>query len=99
MPNNDGFLSGKLFDYLGAKKPIYAIGPVGKDADEIIKHSNSGNMVDYSDVDGAYKMLTEFYTAWQNDSNIFTFDVERYSRIELAKTLGSTFDELLDLKK
>ena len=40
VPNNKGFLTGKLFEYMGCRKPIFAIGPVDGDANVIIKETD-----------------------------------------------------------
>jgi hypothetical protein len=95
VPNNKGFLTGKLFEYMGTKKPIFAIGPVDGDAHEFIKKSNSGAMVGYDDEEGAYKLLKELYDAWETGSHKFTYDVEQFSRRNLTKKLTEVFNKAL----
>ncbi len=94
VQNNKGFLTGKIFEYLGTKKPIFAIGPVGGDADKILQETNSGRMIDYSDSNGAYNVLTMFYDNWEKGESNFTFDVEKYSRKNNTKQLVQIMEKL-----
>jgi hypothetical protein len=93
MQNNEGFLTGKMFEYFGCKKPIFAIGPVSGNANELIKETDSGIMIDYNDNDGAYRLLKKYYTDWQNNSFEFKFDVDKYSRKNLTRTLAQILNE------
>lgn len=94
VPNNKGFLTGKIFEYLGSKTPIYAIGPVDGEAREIITETNSGKMIDYSDDDGAYILLKEMYSDWKKDIEKYNFNIEKYSRRNQAKQLSKILEEL-----
>ncbi|MCF6271312.1 MAG: glycosyltransferase family 4 protein [Melioribacteraceae bacterium] len=90
--DNKGFLTGKLFEYMGSKRPIFAIGPVDGDANEFIKKSNSGAMVNYKDEEGAYSLLKEMYENWKNNNSSYTFEAEKFSRKNLTKKLAEVFD-------
>lgn len=94
VADNKGFLTGKLFEYMGSKKPIFAIGPVNGDANEFIKQSNSGGMVDYKDNDGAYRLLKEMYESWKANNSSYTFEAEQFSRKNLTKKLAEVFDKV-----
>ncbi len=95
VPNNKGFLTGKLFEYMGTKKPIFAIGPVNGDANQFLEESNSGEMVDFYDNDSAYSLLKEMYFNWKEEKHNFTFDVQQFSRKNLTQKLAEAFDESL----
>ena len=47
MDQNEGILTGKLFEYLGSGKRIVGIGPSQGDAARIIRECGSGDMFDY----------------------------------------------------
>lgn len=79
-----------------SKRPIFAIGPVEGDANEFIKKSNSGAMVDYKDEEGAYSLLKEMYENWNNNSSFYTFEAEQFSRKNLTKKLSEVFEEVCD---
>ncbi len=95
VPNNKGFLTGKMFEYLGCKKPIYAIGPIDGDANKILKETDSGKMIDYQDEEGAYRLLKEYYSNWKQGKNPFQFKSEKYSRKQITKKLAEVFEEIV----
>ena len=51
VPQNDGILTGKLFEYLGSKTPILAIGPANGDIIEILEETKAGIYYTYQDVE------------------------------------------------
>lgn len=93
LPNNKGVLTGKIFEYLGAKIPIYAIGPIDGDANIIIKSTDSGIMIEHGDDNSAYELLIKMYRNWKENKNEFSFKVEQYSRKYLTKKLTEIFNK------
>ena len=93
VPKNKGFLTGKIFEYLGSKIPIFAVGPTDGEANNILIETNSGKMVDYNDEEGTYKLLKEMYKNWQSDIFPYKFNVEQYSRKKQAEQLAKIFEE------
>ena len=93
VPDNEGFLTGKIFEYLGCRKPVFAIGPVKGDAHKILQETISGEMVEYYDNEGAYYLLKKMYEDWKTDYSRFTFIVEQFSRKNLTKKLVQVFEE------
>jgi glycosyltransferase involved in cell wall biosynthesis len=57
MDQNEGILTGKLFEYLGSGKKIIGIGPSQGDAAKIIRDCGSGNMFDYEKSEEIKKYL------------------------------------------
>jgi glycosyltransferase involved in cell wall biosynthesis len=94
VPHNLGFLQGKLFDYLGIKKPIYAIGPINHDTNRILHETDSGHMVDYEDLDAAVELLNDLITDWENRKTRYTFKSEIYQKKPLTQKLAIFFDEI-----
>jgi glycosyltransferase involved in cell wall biosynthesis len=95
VPNNKGFLTGKIFEYLGAKKPIFAVGPTNGDANEIIEKTNSGKMVEYTDEAATYSLLKEMYFNWKDNKFVYKFNIDQYSRKKQTEQLSKIFNELL----
>ena len=93
--NNKGFLTGKLFEYMGCKKPIFALGPIDGDANKIIMDADAGVMVAYDDNEGAYQLLKIMYENWKNDRSIYKFNVDKFSRKNLNKELTKAFKEII----
>jgi len=96
VPNNIGFLTGKLFEYMGCRKAIFAVGPIDGDANAIIKETDCGTMVNYNDDEEAYKSLKMMYDNWENDRSNYKFDVENFSRRNLTRELTIVFEEITE---
>lgn len=47
VPNNEGILTGKIFEYLATQKPIIGVGPEHGDAAHILDDFSMGKMFDY----------------------------------------------------
>ena len=59
IENNEGILTGKLFEYLGSKKPIIFIGPPNGDAAKIVNKCECGRVFDYDEGDKIAQYLEE----------------------------------------
>lgn len=94
VPDNKGFLTGKIFEYMGCRKPIFAIGPINGDANDLIKHADCGTMVDYNDEDKAYEVLKKMYDDWKSNTVRYKYDVEKFNRKVLTQELASLFEEM-----
>lgn len=82
---NEGILTGKIFEYLAARKPILGIGPISGEAAAILQKTNSGKMFDYQDKKGVAKFISDVY----QQKIKFDFDnIQQYSRKELTKKLS-----------
>lgn len=80
IENNEGILTGKIFDYLGTGNPILGIGPSNGDAAEILRKSQGGEMFDYKDVHGMQSYLTNISSLKPSDDGLR----RQYSRKQQA---------------
>lgn len=95
VSDNHLFIAGKLFDYLGSKKPILAIGPKGGEVEEIINETKSGYFFEYSEGAKLKEQLLEILNFEIDIETTFSFTgIEKYSRSALTKRLAHVFDEL-----
>ncbi len=89
--NNEGILTGKLFEYLAASRPILFIGPKKGDAAKIITETNSGKVCDYNDsnkiTDSIVSLLNEYPA-------VKSINVQKYSRENLTKRLITIINNL-----
>ncbi|MFH1008919.1 MAG: glycosyltransferase family 4 protein [Candidatus Latescibacterota bacterium] len=96
--NNEGILTGKLFDYMRARKPILGIGPPDGDAAAILRETGSGVMLDYDDVDSIKGYVAQVYGTWREGKvSVFPSDMERiapYSRARLTQQLATVFSRV-----
>lgn len=93
IPNCEFVLTGKLFDYLKARRPILLIGPENGDAAYVIKNCNAGyscNFGDKAKMESTVRMMYELFL--QGKNNIQPVNVEQYSAYEVTKKLAGLFD-------
>lgn len=96
VPNNTGILTGKLFEYIGAQRPIFAVGNLNGEANEILQECQCGEMVDYQDVSGAEQIIRKLHKAWQAQESPYSFNNStKYSRIETSRTLARFMASIL----
>lgn len=90
VENNDGILTGKLFEYLGAGKPIVGLGPKSGKAAAIIEECEAGKLFERDQTEELYLYLKELYLM-KRDGKHFrskTEAVENYSRKNLTAKLA-----------
>lgn len=96
-----GIVTGKLFEYLAAGKPIIGIGPSDGDAANIIDETRGGKMVDYEDDAGMSLYLDALYSAWEKDEVFLKVDetaITNYSREGQTAQLAKLLDQLVTRK-
>ncbi|MCB0278497.1 MAG: hypothetical protein KDD94_03295, partial [Calditrichaeota bacterium] len=90
--NNGGILTGKVFEYMAANRPIFAIGPTSGDCAEILYESGIGKMYDYA---------TDFRMALRDflsiDFKINHKYVERFQRSKQAQQLSAYLERIASL--
>lgn len=57
VPSARGIITGKLFEYLAAERPILAFGPPDGDTAELMRTTSSGKLFDHNDAAGVEKTL------------------------------------------
>ncbi|OQX78629.1 MAG: hypothetical protein B6D56_08505 [Candidatus Omnitrophica bacterium 4484_70.1] len=95
-PEARGTYSGKLFEYIGAKRPILSIGYKGSVIKELLEETDVG--VHCSDVEEVKKVLLEWYKEWK-EKKIVSYKgkevkVNQYSH----KIMAGKFAEILERK-
>lgn len=90
IPNNQGILTGKLFEYLAAQKNILLLGPKDGDAAAIIEKCQAGRCCAYSSQQVA-SCLNNFLQA---DTTISSTNYQQYSRRYAAQKLAEMIHSL-----
>jgi glycosyltransferase involved in cell wall biosynthesis len=85
-----GILTGKLFEYLGARRMIVGIGPSDGDAAAIIRECGAGEMFERNQEDELYTWLKEKVELWKSGAefNAGNDSVKNYTREALTKRLA-----------
>ena len=92
-PNAKAILTGKLFEYIASGTPVLGIGPKDGDAARVLKDTQSGEMVDFSDSYESIIMTFGKYYHFAKVINNSWSCVRAFSRNELAKKMCSIFDK------
>lgn len=98
-PNAKGIVTGKVFEYLAAKRPILAIGPEGGDLDILLKETGSGLLSPFNSEHEIFESLKWFWDGYKNNwDNFDTRNVQQYSRRELTRRMADLMNELVKPK-
>jgi glycosyltransferase involved in cell wall biosynthesis len=98
----EGRMTGKVFEYLQAKRPILAIVPSDSEVAGLVRTTGAGVVVDPTP-DNVATALIDFYrefrvsgrVAWHGDQT----RVEAYSRPKLARRLAEILDSLVEPRR
>ncbi|MGW8314882.1 MAG: glycosyltransferase [Bacteroidales bacterium] len=95
-PNARSIATGKLFEYLSARRPILGIGPTEGDAAAILKECNAGEMIDFEDVEGVKRLLGQ----WEQQHRKGTLttseeNIDQYSRRHLSEQYAGLLNEIV----
>ena len=89
-----GIVTGKAFEYMSARKPILALGPLDGDLADILKRVQGGRMFDHNDQEGIFAFLNECLesrgTLWRVNETALA----EYERPRLTGQLACLLDRL-----
>lgn len=95
VPNIDGVIPGKMYEYFGAKRPIICIGKEDGDAADIIHETQTGIVVGFKDKIKLKTELLDFYNQYKSGSlHLNSQDFLKYSRKELAFKITDVLNTL-----
>jgi glycosyltransferase involved in cell wall biosynthesis len=80
-PENEAILTGKLFEYLAARKPILGIGPGSGDAAALLTETRAGRMFGYEDRNAMKTFLIDKVGLFNSGQNLWQGEnIDKYSR-------------------
>jgi len=96
MPNVNGRLPGKLFEYLASRRPILVIGPEESDASKIVHGVNAGYTCSFNNLEKTIETIKVLYDKFQKNRLLSNeTDISQYSNRNLTKKLAEFFDQIL----
>lgn len=84
-PGAEGILTGKLFEYIGAGRPILGIGPSNGDAAKILRECGAGEMFEREDKAGLEEWMES--VLYGKIKILNPQGLQKYSRKKLAQTV------------
>jgi len=88
VPSAKGIVTGKVFEYFRAKRPILAIGPKEGDLKAIFEKTESGVIIDFTDKIALKEQLMDYFKAYKtNQLSVESKNIELFHRKNLTKQL------------
>jgi len=95
-PNAMGIQTGKVFEYMAAKRPIFAVGPLGGNTHDLISETKAGIFADFTDLNQIKQGVESLWDWYGNDFKGFSpKGFESYSRKTLAHRIVAILDDLV----
>jgi glycosyltransferase involved in cell wall biosynthesis len=92
-----GIVTGKVFEYLKARRPILAIGPVDGDLAAILKETKAGEIVDFTDAKKLKEILLNLYRNFKEGKvSLESTHIEQYHRKHLTEELSKIIKKTID---
>lgn len=83
----EGYMPGKLFEYLATGLPVLGVGPVAGDAADLMLRAKAGEMVESTDEQKMIDILQNFYLVWKVERERHDITQTGYSRREITERL------------
>src|SRR6187551_459692 len=85
----EGYMPGKLFEYLATGLPILGTGPEGGDAAALLNESGAGKMIEGQNQEKIKQSLLDAFKRWKNSTSIISQagGFKKYSRESITKEL------------
>lgn len=95
-PNTKGVVPGKIFEYLAAGRPVFAIGMPDGDSGKILKSTNAGTIVDFSDYEGTKAAVLDLYSKYKSGKlTSASGQIDAYTRKNCAKQYAALLNGLV----
>lgn len=90
--------TGKVFEYLRMKKPIFCFSSKNGVLDKLIGETQTGKNFEYDDYDGIEDYLMQLYKNWERGEDSIQVnekEIQKYSRENETKMLAKVFNSLI----
>lgn len=97
VPSAKGIITGKIFEYLMAKRPILAIAPADGDLAAILQNTNAGKVVDFEDNVLLKKNILNLYNKFKQGSlEVQSENIEQFHRKQLTKKVAEIINSITE---
>jgi len=96
VPSAKGIITGKIFEYLQAKRPILAIGPEDGDAAMILKNTNAGTIIGFKNKTVLKAAILNLYKDYK-EGVLFvkSINIEQYHRKNITSQLAEVIKKVV----
>jgi hypothetical protein len=99
VPAAKGIITGKVFEYLQAKRPIIAIAPINGDLATILKETNAGKVINFDDEITLKSVIECYYQKYQqNNLQVESSNYQKYHRKNLTQQLSELIKKCVNSK-
>ena len=96
-PNEKGVYTGKVFEYLSAKRPILAIGGYGDGViDELLQNTQSGDSL--NETAGIKNVIRGYYSEFKSEGQVqyngIQDEIDKFSHIGMAEKFSKVFEDV-----
>ncbi len=94
-PGDKSVISGRIFEYIRARRPILAFVPEDGEAAQIVKETNTGEVCTPSEPEKMGDLIAKFYSQWQDCDIKYHPNkdaIRKYDRKALTAQLAGIFD-------
>jgi glycosyltransferase involved in cell wall biosynthesis len=95
VANNEGILTGKLFEYMASKNPIVCVGPLNGNAAAIIQSCEAGETFEKENIEGITNYLIALFKTFTDNRTLKLSNqlYQQYSRKNLSKLMSDLIHE------
>jgi glycosyltransferase involved in cell wall biosynthesis len=98
IPSVEHIVPGKVYEYLGAMRPILAIAEPTGAIGQLLRETHGGEAIAQKDIEGQVRVIKGFYNAWQRgespSASMDAATISQYERREATRKLSAIFDSL-----
>ena len=97
VPSAKGIITGKIFEYLMAKRPILAIAPTRGDLAEILNSTNAGVTIDFEDREQLKTNIVNLYSQFKKgELEVDSKNIEQFHRKQLTKKVAEIINRITE---
>ncbi|HRP01712.1 MAG TPA: glycosyltransferase family 4 protein [Candidatus Kapabacteria bacterium] len=95
---SEEIVPGKVYEYMGIKKPILAIAPLNSAIHKLLTETNTGLLAHQSDIGAIATNIKEYFEKWKNNLPLYSPQlslINKYERKNAAKELANLLNQTL----